>query len=387
MSERLRVGIDARVLAESAPMGVARYLTGLLRAVAEVAPQYEYLLYLCGRPLSHGPLTIKPFQQRVLTGNAVLNSPWVWQQCYLPWHVWWDRVDVLFAPYYCGPLFTSVPQVVCLHDISFALFPQDFPSWIHFKPKLLARPTSRAAARVVTVSEFSRQEIIRTYGLAPDKVVVVPPGSASSLRQCLSAAEGTLLVPGETPFFLFVGSLLPRRQVDLVIRALAQLPPDYHLVVVGESNPAKQVSLKRIAQQYEVADRVQCLGHVSDPVLDDLYRRAVALVLPSTYEGFGLPVLEAMTHGLPVVAWDIPVMREVAGDAAVLVQSGDVAGLTQALLQLGIDRTRRQALGEAGKQRATQFSWQRSAAILLAVLQEVTGTPPACASEEESFQG
>jgi glycosyltransferase involved in cell wall biosynthesis len=387
MSGRLRIGIDARVLAESAPMGVARYLTGLLRAVAEVAPQYDYLLYLCDSPLADRIFTTKPFQQRVLTRNAVLSSPWIWQQCYLPWRVWRDRVDVLLSPYYCGPLFTPVPQIVCLHDISFTLFPQDFPSWIHFKPKLLARPTSRAAARVVTISEFSRQEIIRTYGLAPDKIVVVPPGSASGLRQCLPAAEGTPLVPGEMPFFLFVGSLLPRRQVDLVIRALAQLPSDYRLVLVGESNPAKQAPLRRIAQQCGVADRVQCLGHVSDSALDDLYRRAVALVLPSTYEGFGLPVLEAMTRGLPVVAWDIPVMREVAGDAAVLVQSGDIAGLTQALLQLGTDQVGRQVLSEAGKQRATQFSWQRSAAILLAVLREVTGTPPACAPENTGFQG
>jgi glycosyltransferase involved in cell wall biosynthesis len=387
MSGRLRIGIDARVLAELAPMGVARYLTGLLQAVAEAAPHYDYLLYLCGSPLADRLFTTKPFLQRVLTSHAVLSSPWIWQQGYLPWRVWRDGVDVLLAPYYCGPLFSPVPQIVCLYDISFTLFPQDFPSWIHFKPKLLARPTSRAAARVVTVSEFSRQEIIRTYGLAPDKVVVIPPGSVSGRRQCLPTAGGTPLVPGETPFFLFVGSFLPRRQVDLVIRALAQLPSDYRLVMVGESNPAKQAPLRRIAQQCGVADRVQCLGHVSDPALDDLYRRAIALVLPSTYEGFGLPVLEAMTRGLPVVAWDIPVMREVAGDAAVLVQSGDVAGLTQALLQLGTDQGGRQALSEAGKQRATQFSWQRSAGILLAVLREVTETPPACTPENRGFQG
>lgn len=380
MTMPLRVGIDARVLAEPAPLGVARYLSGLLRAAAQIAPQNEYLLYLRRNALSRKEFTAEPFRQRIVGGTAVLNSPWVWQQCCLPWHIWRDGVDVLFSPYYCGPLIAPVPQVVCLHDISFTLFPRDFPSWLHFKPKLLARPSSRVAARVVTVSEFSRREIIRTYGIAADKVVVVPPGRMGDLPQSGSAGDGTALPPGEEPFFLFVGSLLPRRRVDLAIQALALLPWEYRFVLVGEPDVAKYVPLKQIAQQCGVADRVQCLGYVSETELDDLYRRAVAVVSPSTYEGFGLPVLEAMTRGVPVVAWDIPVMREVAGDAAVLVQSGDVPGLAQVLRRLGTDRAERRALGEAGKRRARSFSWHRSAAAFLAVLQEAatrtTGNPP-----------
>ncbi|MCS6927333.1 MAG: glycosyltransferase family 4 protein [Candidatus Binatia bacterium] len=374
MRMHLRIGIDARVLAETAPLGVARYLTGLLRAAAQRAPQHEYLLYLRRALLSQGIFTAEPFRQRILSGNALLNNPWIWQQCCLPWSVWRDGVDVLFSPYYCGPLFLPVPQVVCLHDISFTLFPRDFPSWLRFKPKVLARPSSRVAARVVTVSEFSRQEIIRTYGVAPDKVVVVPPGSTDDLQGCGAAGGRMALLPQDGPFFLFVGSLLPRRRVDLVIRALALLPPEYRFVLVGEPDAAKYAPLKKIAQQCGVADRVQCVGYVSEPELDDLYRRAVAVVSPSTYEGFGLPVLEAMTRGVPVVAWDIPVMREVAGEAAMLVRSGDVAGLAQALFRIGTNRAEREALSEAGKQRAGQFSWHRSAASFLAVLQEAAAT-------------
>ena len=105
----LRIGIDARVLAEPAPMGVARYLAGLLRALAEQASQHDYILYLCRSALPEMRFQKRPFSQRVLGHNPLTASPLVWQQCVLPWAVRKDKIDVLFSPYYCGPLLTSVP--------------------------------------------------------------------------------------------------------------------------------------------------------------------------------------------------------------------------------------------------------------------------------------
>jgi len=346
-------------------MGVAHYVSALLRAATALAPQHEYLLYVGRRPLTQAFFTAAPFRQRVVD-NAMLASPWIWQQFYFPWRAWRDGVYVILSPYYNGPLFSFVQQVVCICDVSFSLFPQDFPSWIHFKPRPLARPVSRRAARVITISEFSRKEIIRVYGLAPEKVVVIPPGTEDQPWRRPSAAQLTVCLG--SPFFLFVGSLFPRRQVGLVLQALARLPGHYHFVLVGESDPAKRAAFMSTPQQWQVADRVHCLGHVSDEELDDLYHRAVALVSPSTYEGFGLPVLEAMDRRLPVIAWDTPVMREVAGSAAVLLQSGDVAGLATAMLKLGDDPALRQAFSHAGKERAGKFSWKCSASTFLAVL-------------------
>src|SRR5215510_11257394 len=119
MTTRLRVGIDARVLAESTPRGVSRYLSALLQAAAELEPQHEYILYLRKTPLAEAPFTTAPFHQRVLPGNIVLNSPLIWQQLYLPWQVKREGIDVLFSPYYSGPLVSPVPHVVCIADISF----------------------------------------------------------------------------------------------------------------------------------------------------------------------------------------------------------------------------------------------------------------------------
>ena len=372
---RLRIGIDARVLAERAPKGVARYLRALLRATAELAPQHEYFLYLRQTPLTEAPFTAAPFRQHVLPGNVVLNSPLIWQQLYFPWQVWRDGMHVLVSPYYCGPLLTSVPHVVCICDISFSLFPQDFPSWIHFKPKLLARPSSRMATRVMTISEFSRQEILREYRLAPEKVIAIHAGTETRYWQCEHAVAENPDYLVDSPFFLFVGSLLPRRQIDMVIRALSQLPRHYQLVVVGETDPAKREALLALAQQWKVGGRVIWLGHISDETLENLYQRAIALVSPSIYEGFGLPVLEAMQRGVPVIAWDIPVVREVAGDAAVLLPCGDLEQLTNAMRKVGEEEAFRLSLSEKGQAWARRFSWQQAAATFLTLLLDASGQP------------
>ena len=378
----LRIGIDARILTETAPMGVARCTAALLGTLAQLAPEHEYYLYVRQTPIGWGPFSAPPFHQRVLVGNPLLNSPLIWQQVYFPWIAWRDSVDVVVSPYYCGPLLSPAPQVVCVYDISFSRFPQDFPSWIHFKPKLLARPTSQREACVVTVSEFSRQEILSTYGLAPDKVAVMYLGCEDEFWQHKTVlAQDTgeaveAVLPGlglrEEPFFLFVGSLLPRRQVDVVIRALAQLAPRYHLLVVGESDAEKCAGVQAIARDCGIAERVHCLGHVADAVLETLYQRALALVSPSTYEGFGLPILEVMNRGLPVVAWDIPIVREIAGNAAVRIASGDVGRLADALQRIGADAEWRKTLSAAGHTQAKRFSWQQSAQAFLNILNSVS---------------
>ncbi len=368
----LRIGIDARVLAEPAPMGVARYLAGLLRALAEQASQHDYILYLCRNALPELPFEKRPFMQRVLGHNPLTASPLVWQQCVLPWAVRKDKIDVLFSPYYCGPLLTSVPQIVCLHDISFVLFPKEFPSWIHFKPKLLAYPSSRRATKVITVSEFSRQEILRVYGLRQEKVQVVSPGSErpSCRPERLQAGMRRNRIPAR--FFLFAGSLLPRRQVKCVLQALSKVSSECHFVVVGERDAQRQRALQEFAQTWNVADRVHILGHISDEHLEDLYLRTLALISPSTYEGFGLPVLEAMIRGVPVVAWDIPIMREVVGEAGLLIKSGDIGALAGAMRAIATSQRQRALLKQKGYAQAKKFSWESAAAHFIEILNETT---------------
>jgi glycosyltransferase involved in cell wall biosynthesis len=347
-------------------------MTALLRASAEMAPQHEYLLYVRNVSFTEPPFSHPPFAVRVIAGNTLLTNPLCWQQLYLPWRAWRDRVDVLFSPYYCGPLYAPMPQVVCICDISFSVFPRDFPSWVRFKPKLLARPSSWRAAKVMTISEFSKHELVRVYGLPPEKIVVIQAGTEERLwRRERTQPELGAQLPIAQPFFLFVGSLLPRRQIEAVVQALAQLPVQYHLVTVGETDPEKLGKLKAAACQGKVSERVHYLGHVSDEELAALYEQAVALVSPSTYEGFGLPILEAMVRGAPVIAWDIPVVREVMGDAGLLLPCGRIADLARAMQRLGEDARFRLECREKGRRRIRRFSWRAAAELFLATLYEV----------------
>jgi glycosyltransferase involved in cell wall biosynthesis len=371
MSGKLRVGIDARVLAEPTPKGVSRYLTALLRAAAAEEPAHEYRLYLRERSLTEDPFTALPFSQHVVGSLPGLRSHLAWQQVQLPWQVRRDNVDVLVSPYYSGALFCSVPQVIGVCDVSFELFPHEFPSWLSFKPKLLARPTCQRAARVFTISQFSRDEIIRLYHLPAEKVVVIPAGSEEHYWPRTRPTIRTETEFEDMPFFLWVGSFLPRRQIPAVLQALAQLPPHFHLCVVGEQNEQKLAPLKAEAQRLQIAARVHCLGHISDDDLERLYAKAIALVVPSTYEGFGLPVLEAMHAGLPVIAWDIPVFREVAGDAVILLPVGDSAALATTMAWIASDEAERQRLIAKGRRRATAFSWRHAARIFLEMLHSV----------------
>ncbi len=174
-----------------------------------------------------------------------------------------------------------------------------------------------------------------------------------------------------TLFFLFVGNFHSRRQVTAAVQALAQLPPRFHLVCVGEQYPPKLALFAEALQRDQMTARVHCLGHVSDADLHELYLRTVALISPSRYEGFGLPVLEAMNRGTPVIAWDIPIMHEVAGKAAVLVPCDDVAALAAAMHQLATQEPTRQVLGAAGRVQARTFSWPRSAACFVSLLEEI----------------
>jgi len=223
----------------------------------------------------------------------------------------------------------------------------------------------------MTISEFSRQELLRVYGLLPEKVVVIHAGTEQQYwrRKSNLARQARLQI--DSPFFLFVGSLLPRRQVEAVLQALAQLPAQYQLVVVGETDTERLTKLITAAQRWNVAERLVCLGHVSDDALEQLYTDTMALVSPSTYEGFGLPVLEALQRGVPVIAWDIPVVREVAGDAAALLPVGDIKGLAAVMIRIASDPDVRQSLCQAGKARVRQFSWRRSAAAFLGMLHKV----------------
>jgi len=305
--------------------------------------------------------------------------------------------DLLHSPHYVRPLFCSVPSVVTIHDCIHLLFPEYLPNrmawrYAHF---MIGRAVSRSAL-VLTVSEASRRDILRFYPWAdPDKVLVVPNGIDAELIEDPGAEEMERVreryqIRGR--FVLFAGNVKPHKNLERLIAAFARvrLAPgqdDLRLLIIGD-DVSRYGSLRRTVEESGVRQDVRFFGFVPHRTLAALYRMASVFAFPSLYEGFGLPPLEAMACGTPVVTSRVSSLPEVVDDAAVLVDPYDVEDIARGLRCALQDETLRAELIAKGYARAHSFSWERSAAAVHAGYLRVLGRPlPAVAAPETHSAG
>ncbi|MFN7951859.1 MAG: glycosyltransferase family 1 protein [bacterium] len=367
----MAIGLDVRILQESgAARGIATYIRGLLAGFesagfAEQVVRFRYRepepLGVVSAELGFAELHRVWREQRVL--SDALN------QLLLPVEVGCAEIDAFHAPSpYDLAWWYPVPLVVTIHDVA----PLERPGGIvrtGLEHRFLYR-FARRAARIITVSEFSRAAILRHLPLDPERLVVVPeaaqPGLAPASADAVAATLGRLGV--RPPYVLHVGGYdraEPRKDVATLIAAFAELrrrEHDARLVLVGGGG-AGVPDLVAAIERHGIGAHVVRTGFVSPPDLAALYTGASAFVFPSTYEGFGLPVLEAMTCGAPVLAARAGSLPEVGGDAALYAPPGDVAsfaGTLAELLERGDLRRERIARGLA---RAAEFTWDRTARL------------------------
>ena len=266
------------------------------------------------------------------------------------------QAEVIHAPSLAVPPSRGIPLVVTVHDLAFLRHPEVFTRrGVEFHRRGLAI-AHREAAAVIAISEFTRRELIGS-GFEPQRVhvapmaIVVPPAEPDSVLDARVAAAGI-----EAPYVLSVGTIEPRKGLDTLAAAVASVRrthPDLTLVLAG---PTGWLSVPGLD-----GPGVRRLGRVDEATLDALYRRATVCALPSRYEGFGLPALEAMARGCPVVASNTTALPEVVEDAGVLVPPGDVAGWTSALMDLLGDESARDDLAVRGRRRAADFTWAATA--------------------------
>jgi glycosyltransferase involved in cell wall biosynthesis len=259
------------------------------------------------------------------------------------------------------PLGCPCPAVVTVHDLSF----ERDPSLMGPRDRLIFRAVvpraARLAARVLAVSELTKRDLIELYGVPEEKIVVTPNGVDPAFTPDGPRGNGT-------PYALFVGALQPRKNPCAAIEALALLGDgDLRLVLVG-GDKGGRADAERAAERNGLAGRVEFRGHVAQEELAALYRGAACLVFPSRYEGFGLPVLEAMASGTPVVATAAGALPEVAGGAAILVEERNPVALAGGIERALADRER---LVAAGLERAREFSWAETARRTLEVYREL----------------
>jgi glycosyltransferase involved in cell wall biosynthesis len=359
----MRIAIDARELVGAAT-GAGRYLAQILAHWAGMpqATPHEFLLY------AHEP--IGDHGRRLETTTRILAGAGGtrWEQVTLATAIRRDRPDVLFAPAYSAPLLATVPTVLSVHDVSFSAHPE----W--FRPREGARRrfvTARAARRariVLTLSSFSRDEIVRHLGVVPERVRVVPLGLG------IVADDGAR--PGANAgrtLVLFVGSIFNRRHVPALVRAMpavAARHPRARLAIVGDNRSWPREDLAGIAAEVGVADRVTIETFVTDEQLQARYREAAVFAFLSEYEGFGLTPLEALASGVPIIVLDTPVAREVYGPAARYVSRPDPDEVAEAIAEfLGDGPASRDQLAAAGPVLA-RYRWTDAAAATLAAIEE-----------------
>jgi glycosyltransferase involved in cell wall biosynthesis len=363
----VRVGVDGRSLVGGGARGVAHYTSALLGALAAAHPVDEYRLLLPRGPVEGVPAGVEPVRHP-LPGRVVFGAAAIARRPTLDGLL--GGCDVLWAPAPAPLAPGRCPLVLSVHDRGWELRPGDFTPYERaWHAAARPRALARGAARVLCATAAGRRDLVEAWGVVPDRVRVVPLAPFPPEDGGTAGSSATVAAPAleHGAYFLFVGALEPRKAPDVLAAAFAAaraggLAAD--LVVVGAGRLAGTVA----------GAGVYVAGRVSRAELTALYRGALALVLPSHVEGFGLPAVEALAQGTPVIASDLAVLREVLGSAgARFVPPGDARALAGALLALAGDAALRARLTAAGSDGTASLDWAASARAARAALAEAAG--------------
>jgi glycosyltransferase involved in cell wall biosynthesis len=368
----LRVGVDGRAFLSPA-RGIRRYTAGLVRALIELGEPIE-VVALGGKDTSAIPAgaghVAEPPHPPTNLGWTLVGLPRAARRA---------GVDLIHSPAYTAPFWAGVPVILTIHDVSYARHPEWYPYRSDVLRRTFYRLSARAATEIMTVSEFSADEIAAAYGIPRSRITVVPHGVGTAFAPAESSARSPSLPPGvSTPFLLHVGDLHHRRNLGVVVQAVMEVRRAggagraLSLVLAGLDQGVGD-ALLAVASAAGAPEAVVRLGPVSEGGLLALYRSATALVYPSFYEGFGLPLLEAMASGTPVIASRAASMPEVLGDAGILLDPRDGPGWTDAISRVVSDEALRAKLRCRGLARAPQFTWQQAARTTLDVYRRALG--------------
>lgn len=350
-----------------------------------------YAACLLGQLVSRADVTIEVFDgwpnssgPRAVVSRAFHTAGnLVWTHVHLPLLLRKRNFDLLHSPAFTTPIVSPCPTVITVHDLIYLLYPMFFPRWWVTYLKSLMPVTTRAAAAIICPSAHSKSDIVNTYKLPSCKVHVVPQGvNHKAYHRGAALDRGWAREIGiREGYLLHVSDLSHRKNIPTLLRAVAHLRSkgklgERQLVLAGAESPGMMGidEIRKTIQQLDLSASVLLTGHVSDKRLPGLYAHASLFVMPSLYEGFGIPVLESMSAGTPVVASNISSLPEVAGDAAVLVAPLDSDALSNAIEDVLESKVLQSELRAKGLARASQFSWERTAGETLGVYQSVIGS-------------
>lgn len=372
------IGIDGNEANVHKRVGISEYAFQLLMQFSRnQRAGITNQIYLKSKPLQTLPKETTTWNYRVFGPGKL------WTQWRLPLDLYTHRPrpDVFFSPTHYAPRFSPIPTVVSVMDMSFLRFPELFNKSDLYQLQSWTKYSVQNAARVLTISNSSKDDIIKAYNISAEKVVTIYPGikEITTLEPRIygmNQLQDKYHLSGN--FILFVGTLQPRKNISRLIEAFARIKnheqtkdnKDLELVIIGKKGWLYE-DILAAPQKHGVENSVKFLENVTDDELTIFYKNALCYVLPSLYEGFGLPVLEAMKQGCPVITSNVSSLPEAGGDAALYVDPEDVEDITQKITQVITDKNLREELVAKGKKQVAKFSWDKAARETLEVLQQV----------------
>ncbi len=371
----MNIGIDANEANVLSRVGISEYAYQILiklYAFREVNDNdYNYTIYLKSDPLEHLPNKTSWWNYKVVKPSKL------WTQIGLPIHLITTsrKPDVFLTLTHYGPRFSRIPTIVSVMDLSYLHYPQTFKKNDLYQLTKWTEYSVKKAKKVITISNSSKNDIIKYYKVRPEKVKVVHLG-LKNLSMNAPSEKDLKEFGVNQKFILFVGTLQPRKNISRLIEAFSRLPKeissDHQLVIIGKKGWLYEDILSA-PEKYNVKDKVVFLDYISDEDLPNFYRKAEVFVLPSLYEGFGLPVLEAMRYGCPVITSNVSSLPEAGGDAAQYFEPEDVDDIKKSIEKVLTDRSLREKMIERGREHYKKFTWEKAAKEVLSAIEEVAG--------------
>jgi glycosyltransferase involved in cell wall biosynthesis len=365
------IGIDANEAnLTSNRVGVNQYAFALLHALYKLKTDHKFIIYLKTPPLDDLPKEKPGFTYRVIP------FPKLWTQTRLPWDLYTHspRPDVFFSMTHYAPRFSPIPTVVAIMDLGFLSTPEQFTAKDYNQLKSWTGYSIRNANRVIAISEFTKSEINRIYNKPLNHITVTPLAYDKNVFKPTHDKQVLKKYDIEENYLLFLGNLKPSKNVERLIKAFAKLslkdlPVRTQLVIAGKKGWLYE-GIYKLVQELKLESRVVFTGFVEDADVPILMTQAKVFVMPSLYEGFGIPVLEAMACGTPVVASSVTSLPEVAGDAGIYVNPAEIGSIMDGIREaLGPEGSRKAKLGLA---RVKLFNWDKTALHTIKCLETAT---------------
>lgn len=370
----MRIGIDGRYIQDQYH-GIGRYLYETAYHLAATYPDCEFVIFY--NPTNRNSrFNLERLWSRSNVRMVEINLPLFLPQQQLLWPFWLrkEQIDCFHTPYFDGPWFAPCPVFVTIHDLIFDRFPSYIPDKrLGLVYRLLTRMGLWRATGVITISEATKADLLELYKVAPNKIWVTPEAAAPAFHPVDYETKEEVRKRYQLPakFILTLGTMRPQKNVSTLLRAFAKIldQTDAQLVLAGQIDPRWPDAITPLIGELGLQNRIVQPGHIDEVDLPALYSLADVFAFPSIIEGFGLPPLEAMSCGTPVVASNRSSLPEVVGEAGLLVDPLDAEALARALLQVVENPGCRRVLATKSLERAACFNWRRTAQLTMQAYQ------------------